>query len=56
MPVKSFQGVRKSQKNARKDAPIRVRDYMTTKLITFRPEQSVEEAIDLMVMNQLEIT
>ena len=53
MPVKSFQGVRKSQKNARKDAPIRVRDYMTTKLITFRPEQSVEEVIHGLIKNRI---
>lgn len=43
MGIKSFQGPRSEQPND--EVPLRVCDYMTTDLITFRPEQSVEEVI-----------
>ena len=32
---------------------MKVSDYMTTKLITFRPEQSVEEVIDSLINNRI---
>ena len=40
MGLKSFQGVRKIFKK-QFDAPILVADYMTTKLITFSPDESI---------------
>ena len=40
MGIKSFQGVRKIFKK-QFDAPILVADYMTTKLITFSPDESI---------------
>ena len=40
MGIKSFQGVRKVVKKEF-DAPILVEDYMTKKLITFSPDQSI---------------
>ncbi|TLP76984.1 CBS domain-containing protein [Maribacter sp. ACAM166] len=40
MGIKSFQGVRKIFKKEF-EAPILVADYMTTKLITFSPEESI---------------
>ncbi|MGB2760143.1 MULTISPECIES: CBS domain-containing protein [Maribacter] len=40
MGIKSFQGVRKVFKKEF-EAPILVADYMTTKLITFSPEESI---------------
>ncbi|MDO1513180.1 CBS domain-containing protein [Maribacter confluentis] len=40
MGIKSFQGVRKVFKKEF-EAPILVADYMTTKLITFSPEDSI---------------
>ena len=43
MGIKSFQGPRVQQPS--EEAPLRVCDYMTKKLITFKPEQSVEEVI-----------
>ena len=55
MPVKSFQGARKSQRAYKNDSPIRVRDYMTTRLITFRPEQSVEEVIHGLIKNRISL-
>ena len=45
MGIKSFQGIRKPVKKEFK-APILVSDYMTTKLITFRPEQSILEVME----------
>lgn len=48
MGIKSFQGARKQQGTS---APValKVRDYMTTKLITFRPEQSVQEVVESLI-------
>ncbi|WP_419213499.1 CBS domain-containing protein [Maribacter sp. X9] len=40
MGIKSFQGVRKIFKK-KFEAPILVADYMTTKLITFSPDESI---------------
>ena len=45
MGIKSFQGVRKAVKKEF-EAPILVSDYMTTKLITFTPEQSILEVME----------
>ena len=47
MAIKSFQGPRRKQPDD--EVPFRVRDYMTQKLITFRPEQSVEEVIEQLI-------
>lgn len=46
MGIKSFQGARQELKNEFK-APILVSDYMTKKLITFRPEQSIYEIMEV---------
>ncbi|AZQ59464.1 CBS domain-containing protein [Maribacter sp. MJ134] len=40
MGIKSFQGIRKIVKKEF-EAPILVSDYMTTKLVTFSPDQSI---------------
>ena len=47
MAIKSFQGPRRKQPE--EEVPLRVRDYMTRKLITFRPDQSVEEVIEELI-------
>lgn len=52
MGIKSFQGARKHQKSE-ENVPLKVSDYMTRKLITFRPEQSVEEVIDALINNRI---
>jgi CBS domain-containing protein len=49
MGIKSFQGARKQQQNTTSVALFRVSDYMTRDLITFRPEQSVEEVIHTLI-------
>ncbi|MCK5442396.1 MAG: CBS domain-containing protein [Maribacter sp.] len=48
MGIKSFQGARKHQQMV-EDIPLKVSDYMSTKLITFGPEQSIEEVIDTLI-------
>jgi CBS domain-containing protein len=45
MGIKSFQGARKTIKKEF-DAPILVADYMTKKLVTFSPEQSILEVME----------
>ena len=53
MGIKSFQGSRREQSKQTETAPFKVKDYMTTKLITFTPEQSVEEVIDTLIKNRI---
>jgi len=52
MGIKSFQGPRKNTKQTEPDA-IRVSDYMTRDLITFRPDQTVEEVIHSLIKNRI---
>ena len=52
MGIKSFQGARKKTKQSEPDA-IRVSDYMTRDLITFRPDQTVEEVIHSLIKNRI---
>ena len=48
MGIKSFQGSRRMQEEV-DDSPIKVKDYMTTKLITFSPNQSIENVIEKLI-------
>lgn len=43
----------KKQLNKSSEEPILVSDYMTTKLITFKPDQSVLEVMDLLIKNRI---
>jgi len=52
MGIKSFQGVRRTVKKEF-DAPILVEDYMTKKLVTFRPDQSILEVMELFAKNSI---
>lgn len=45
MGIKSFQGIRKVFKKEF-EAPILVKDYMTKKLITFSPDQSILDVME----------
>ncbi|MFK7814242.1 MAG: CBS domain-containing protein [Maribacter sp.] len=48
MGIKSFQGPRaKTVSKKELDAPILVTDYMTKKLVTFKPNQSILEVMEL---------
>lgn len=55
MGIKSFQGARKQQESSTStlSASIKVSDYMTRNLITFKPEQSVEEVIESLIANRI---
>lgn len=52
MGIKSFQGARKQQNSVAK-TQLKVSDYMTRSLITFKPEQSVEEVIETLITNKI---
>jgi len=51
MGIKSFTGPRKKQEPEK--TPLSVRDYMTRDLITFKPDQAVEEVIDLLIKHRI---
>lgn len=53
MGIKSFQGSRKQQQDTVEDTPFRVSDIMCKELITFKPEQSVEEVIETLIKNRI---
>ena len=48
MGIKSFQGARKQQ-NATTPTSLKVKDYMSTNLITFKPNQSVQEVVEALI-------
>lgn len=52
MGIKSFQGARKQQ-NTVEPVALKVRDYMTTNLITFKPNQSVQEVVEALIKNKI---
>ena len=49
MAIKSFQGARKQQQNTTDAAAFRVCDFMTKDLITFKPDQMVEDVIQSLI-------
>lgn len=49
MGIKSFQGARKQQQNVNAPVALKVKDYMTTNLITFKPDQSVQEVVESLI-------
>ncbi|SHI75336.1 CBS domain-containing protein [Algibacter luteus] len=53
MGIKSFQGARRQQ-NATSDQPsLTVSDYMTTDLITFTPDQTIESVMQSLIKNRI---
>lgn len=52
MAIKSFQGKRTTEPE-KKSEPILVSDHMTKNLITFKEEQPIEEAIDMLIKNKI---
>ena len=52
MGIKSFTGRRSDDKEDKREA-IRVKDYMTRKLITFKPEQSVNEVMEIILKQRI---
>lgn len=54
MGIKSFQGSRRDQKKASSDKTrIKVKDYMTTNLITFKAKQHIEEVIETLIKHRI---
>lgn len=49
MGIKSFLASRKNQKKMTTDVPLKVSDYMTTKLITFKADEQIEKVIDSLI-------
>ncbi|NRB59440.1 MAG: CBS domain-containing protein [Winogradskyella sp.] len=49
MGIKSFQGSRKQQAHTAQPIALKVKDYMTTNLVTFRPDQSVQEVVESLI-------
>ena len=52
MAIKSFQG-RRNQPKKEELKPSLVSDYMTTKLITFKPNQPVAEVMETLIKNKI---
>jgi len=48
MGIKSFQGSRRAQQDV-ETSLIKVKDYMTTNLITFKQDQSIENVIEKLI-------
>ena len=53
MGIKSFQGARKQQQNTTEVNAFKVSDFMSRDLITFKPEQSVDEVIQSLIKNKI---
>ncbi|MGY0391009.1 CBS domain-containing protein [Bizionia sp. KMM 8389] len=49
MAIKSFQGARKQQNTTTDNQQLKVRDYMTQDLITFKPDQTIDEVIHALI-------
>lgn len=49
MSIKSFIGARRKANKQSETIPLKVKDYMTTNLITFKPDQSIEDAIETLI-------
>ena len=53
MGIKSFLASRKNQKKMTTDVPLKVSDYMTTKLITFKSNESIDKVIDSLIKHRI---
>lgn len=53
MGIKSFLASRKNQKKMTTDVPLKVSDYMTTKLITFKSDESIDKVIDSLIKHRI---
>jgi len=53
MGIKSFLASRRAKKKTTGDLPVLVRDYMSTKLITFKSDQKIELVIDALIKHRI---
>ena len=49
MGIKSFLAARRNKKKTAGDAPLKVSDYMTRNLVTFKSNQRIEEVINAII-------
>ena len=49
MGIKSFQGARKQQAVNNESSAFKVSDFMTKKLVTFKPDQKIEDVIQILI-------
>jgi len=52
MGIKSFQGSRKQQTTPQ-ERLLKVKDYMTTNLITFKPSQKIHAVVEAIIKNKI---
>ena len=52
MGIKSFQGARKNQTTTTQRA-LKVKDYMTTNLITFKPHEKIHTVVEAIIKNKI---
>lgn len=52
MGIKSFIGARR-QKNTDDNVPLKVSDYMTRNLITFKPDQTIESVMQSLIKHRI---
>lgn len=53
MGIKSFQGARKEQSKVVDQVSLKVSDYMTRNVITFRPEQLIIDVINTLIKDKI---
>lgn len=53
MGIKSFQGARRQQQQNDAATQFKVRDYMSTNLITFNTEQRIEEVVTTLIKHKI---
>lgn len=53
MGIKSFLAARRRKKKSTEDAPLKVSDYMTRNLVTFKSNQSIEEVVNAIIKHRI---
>jgi CBS domain-containing protein len=53
MGIKSFLAARRAKKKTTADIPVKVRDHMSTKLITFKSSERIEVVIDALIKHRI---
>jgi len=51
--VKSYKGVEKAKEKRSIERPVTVEDYMTRRLVTFRPDQTMDQVLDLLLAKKI---
>lgn len=51
--VKSFRGMQVQKADTLESQPVSVSDYMSTRLITFHPDQSIMDVVDLLLKHRI---